>query len=784
MRKAAFLLGTILMGSPALAQGQSDRLGEIVVTARKQTESLLDVPVAVTALSSETLERSGATDLSRISQLAPQVVLARGDASGAGASFSIRGLGSTWTDGGVEQSVTVNIDGIQVTRGNIVSQGFFDLEQVEILKGPQVLFFGKNSPAGVVSLRSKDPTDELEGYVRAGYEFEANERFVEGAISGPLAGGLKARLAFRASKMRGWLTYVAEPIPNNPLYPSSSLGTPGRTDRGNGGEDLIGRATLQYDDGGPFDATLKVTAGSFKDDGSVQQATCFPETAFPTALGVPDPINDCRFDRFSGNTGGPTDLIVDWPGMPASGEPFTKSNSVLASLTMNLDLGGVTLTSVSGYFDLDYRSVNNSEHTTLGALPVALGEKTKQYSQEFRAISSFDGPLNFTLGAFYEEVRRSDYVAAMLFDVGSEAVTGKYHTYENRSRNKGRTISAFGQIRVKLTDQLEAAGGVRWTKEKKNYFLINDFVHPISGPLLNLVPAGTPLPGSTNFRDDDLSPEATLTWKPSSDVMFYAAYKTGYKSGGFSRPALYQNNITGEALSFGSESAEGGEVGFKGYLADRKIRVEATAYFYDYSGLQVATFDQATFSYKIRNAAVARIKGIEISTEWKATRDLTFTGSVAYNRARFRTFLGAQCWNGQPVGSAQGQCDPATGGQNLSGRPLSRAPEWTAMAGFQYETGLTEGLRFGLNGDLNYTDEYITADDQNPTGVQEGYTLFNAGARIFSQDDQWEIALIGRNLTNKYYKYITQSKAFGGTNEFWTSTPRGREVRVQGTFRF
>ncbi len=161
--------------SVSSSSSPSTGIDEIVVTVRRRSESLLSVPVAVNAIGPAALQRAGAVNLSTIGTLAPQVSFVRAN-SGAGAIFTIRGLGSNFQDAGVEQTVAVSIDGAQVGRGAIVNSAFFDLDQVEILKGPQALFFGKNSPAGVVSIRSKNPGDELEGYARAGYEFEARER--------------------------------------------------------------------------------------------------------------------------------------------------------------------------------------------------------------------------------------------------------------------------------------------------------------------------------------------------------------------------------------------------------------------------------------------------------------------------------------------------------------------------------------------------------------------------------------------------------------------------------
>ncbi|RYE50490.1 MAG: TonB-dependent receptor [Hyphomicrobiales bacterium] len=212
---AAVLAFTLAHAGAAVAQeapsaASSERVGnsaleEIVVTARKREESLISVPVAVTALSATDINRYAASDLTKIAQLAPQVIIQRSGGSGSGAVIAIRGISSSTTDTGLSSTVSVNIDGTQISRGRIITQGFFDLQQVEILKGPQALFFGKNSPGGVISLRSAGATKTLQAYVRAGYEFKANERYIEGAISGPITDNFGFRIAARGTKMDGWM---------------------------------------------------------------------------------------------------------------------------------------------------------------------------------------------------------------------------------------------------------------------------------------------------------------------------------------------------------------------------------------------------------------------------------------------------------------------------------------------------------------------------------------------------------------------------------------------------
>jgi iron complex outermembrane receptor protein len=803
-----------LVGPNAFAQdaagASSGGLEEIIVTARKQSESLLTVPVAVSAIGGEEIARKGVNDLTRIAQLAPQVILAQAD-SGTGASFSIRGLGTSFLDPGLDQSVVVVLDGMPISRGQVVVMGMFDLAQVEVLKGPQALFFGKNSPAGVVSLTSAGATDTLEGYVRAGYEFKAREKYIDAAISGPLSETLKGRIAVRASDMRGWMKNMARALPSPfPLAAATFFPVSAAPAHkyGPGYKDLMGRATLTWEPSSSFDATLKVSIGRHKDNGTTTQQYCDPANhAGPITIGgVEDTSVDCKFDNKILSTGVPAQFIQDsWQGARSDGSPFAKVNTLLATYNMNYKTDNLTFSSVSSYLDLKYSGMNNYDQTSYGLANSAIGEHSKIFSQEFRLVSDFDAPVNFTVGAYYEDMKRGTYTDTIIFFVGPVPAgapgAGRFDNFNSQNAATGKTISAFGQVRWDIMENLELAGGVRYTKEKRTQEVENLFIHPyvggsvgpggevVAGPLGTLVPVGLKLTGG-KFKDTNWSPEATLTYKITPQVMTYIAYKTGYKSGGFPSLSLFKLNPDGSVpqgsqFGFGPEKAKGFEAGIKGKLANNTIRLEATVYSYKYSDLQQSIFDPPTFSFLIKNAAAAKIKGIEVSGEWLATDGLRLNGAAAYNDAKYSSFPNNGCFTGQTV--AQG-CVPNAAGvpvQNLKGKRLARAPKWNLMAGFSYETPMSGDWSIGLSGDVNYTSGYATQETQPPFAYQKGFALFNAGVRFFSEDDRYELAFIGRNLANKYYVQLSTATTFGATQDnVHAATPRPREVRVQGTYRF
>lgn len=750
------------------------QLQDIVVTARRREESLMKVPVAVTVISGAELQQAGANNLSKISELAPQVIVSRAS-SGTGGLITIRGIGTSNFDASLEQSVSINIDGVQAGRGVLVNQGFFDLGRVEVLKGPQALFFGKNSPAGVIALHSADPTNHLEGYIRGGYEFVAHERYGEAAVGGPLTDTLKARIAIRASDMDGFMRNTAPSLPDNPFYPG--FGTLAGPDR-NGGQELLGRVTLLYTPSSNFSANLKVSASRFKDNGASDQAVCGPNQTFPRNFIVPiiDTYGDCKFDDRYTNVSLNPAVAHTVPGT-RDGTPYTDTWAVLTALTMNYHLENIDITSVTGYTKLKYDQATSFSNTSYGTSYGALIEDTRTVSQELRAVSSFAGPWNFTLGGYYEDLRRTNGLnqIAIGSGLGADPATGKYDTWEVISSNKGETLSAFGQLRYSPIEQIELAAGVRYTHETKSATTVNAFVNSVQAAFFGLRAQGSPL--SSNFRDDNWSPEVTLSWKPGTGTLVYGAFKTGYKSGGLSNSSVLLATATSDSLAYRSENVSGGEIGLKSFLANRAVRIELTAYDYLFKDLQVSAFNQLTLSSYLTNAASARDKGVEFEAEWAVAHGLRVNGSATYNLARYKSFPNALCYAGQTAATG---C--AGGAQDLGGQPLTRAPEWTFAGGGNYNVPLASKLMLGLNANASYSSSYHTEEDHAPYVVQRAYVLFNAGARLYQGDAGWEVALIGRNLSNKYYKKVCNGHLT--PTDFACQNTRGQELTVQASYRF
>lgn len=735
---------------------------DIIVTARRRSERLIDVPVAATALSGAALQNSNITDMQKLAQSVPQLNINKGS-TGSGTSIYLRGIGSTSQNVSFDQAVSVNIDGVQVSRGRAATQSYFDLERIEVLKGPQALFFGKNSPAGIISFSSANPGNSFEASAAIGYEFEARQMYGEGFVSGPIADGIGVRLAVRASVMEGYFKNQARPFALGVLDPviGSSRGNIGRK-RGPVEEELAARLTLQFDRGGPFTLVGKLQASTYKDNGpaSYQQlGSCTANNGKSQPLrGAADPFDDCIANRTI-SVGTPSIVSAAGTDVARDGMPYTDYSSWTSSLTANYDFGGVTLTSITGYYDYSNQFYDTFDRSALALVFGAETENYRAWSQEVRLGSDFDGPLNFMIGAYYQNADLDTVGRGRVAAHGPDASGGTF-SYIRDGGYDAEAISAFGELRYNILPSLELAGGVRYTKEDKRSHSQNVYVNAAVAANFSRRLF------TDDFSDDNFSPQVTLRWKPVETVSVYGAYKTGYKSGGFDLGAILNTAFNSDAqLKFGSERAEGFEAGVKGEVFDRQLRFSLVGYSYDYSDLQVTVFDSSSTSFFVRNVGSATTEGVELDATFSphAIPELTLNTSIAYNRARFGNYVG-QCYTGQSV--AAGCNLTPVGGvfreQDYTGRTLARAPKWSGNVGGEYERPLSDGLTLGFGTTATFVSSYLLMDSLRPDIRQKAYVKFDARVRL-SSDAGWEFSFIGRNLFDKIVTSSASDRPLSGS---------------------
>lgn len=714
----------------------------VVTTARQRNERLIDVPVAVNALSQQDLQRYNSNSLGDIAQMAPQVKVAQ-QASGGGSSVVIRGIGSSTLDTGFDQSVAINVDGVQTSRGRSLQQSYFDVQQVEILKGPQALFFGKNSPAGVISMRTANPTPEFSAGATVGYEFRAREWVGNGYVSGPITDTLGFRVAAQARTMRGWMENVpAAPIPNwEPATAQDMLAAEKWVPKQ---KEIIGRLTLQFSPSDDFDSTLKFTTGVSRDKGEGTNGEIVFCGGGPVN-GLFDPYEDCKPNRKVVSAYTPVELLNGYIG-GKDGLPYETYKPILASLTNNWTTGNFGLTSVSGYYRYKLGYLQNGFEKSSYAYNLGSQiENYRSFSQEFRGLTTFDGPINAMVGLYYENTRLYNGQTFRIAALPMDPATGYYSSISKTGTLRGKTYSAFGQVTWQLAEQIELAGGVRYTSERKSVDQRNIYVHPLLSALFPLREF------DGDYKQDNLSPEATLTWHPTGSTTLYAAYKTGFKSGGFGLPAILSTGTVASDYTFGPEKVKGGEIGFKGEFLGRRLTINSALYLYDYKGLQVDIFDGTKVTYQVFNAGSARTKGAEVGMRFRATDALSLRGGVGYNEARYRDFLSA-CYAGQTI-AAGCNLAPVNGvftRQDLSGAPLVRAPDWSGNFGATYEVPVTSTFNIPLSGDVTGTSSYYFSETEGPGTKQPGYFQLAGAIKLYQPEGGLSLALIGKNLTDKY----------------------------------
>jgi iron complex outermembrane recepter protein len=761
-----------------LTQENSGHLAEIVVTARKREESLQNVPVAVEVISKIDLENNLATDLSAIGELAPQVIIGR-SVTGTGAVLTIRGISSSAVDAGLDQSVSVSIDGVSLSRGRIVEAAQFDLQQVEVLEGPQALFFGKNSPAGVISIQSADPTNVPGGYVKGGYEFVADEKYGEMAISEPITSDLNARLAFRYDYMDGWIKNVAPPEAN-PFQSDAFLpgAAPGNT-IGPRGSEASGRLTLVWQPADDFNAKLKLTLNSeaLNSNNAYGETFCAGGQTVPTILGVPEPNSTCAINMTKAESNLPAMLAVNYP-YGNNGVAFETSNLGLASLTLNKTMSNLALTSTTGYYDQSRAGSYPGDDSEFAQIWDTEAEHYRMFNEEARLNTSYSGPVNYMVGGYYEYSHRNWFNGPDITNIFNP-LAQNYSTTNTFAENAGDSYSAFAQVRWKILSSLEFDAGARYTHDDKKATLFNIANNPSASLIgVSLYPDNTPI--YPRYSDNNVSPEATLTWKPDSDQTIYGAFKTGYKAGGISNSGILSATATAANVLFGPEKTNGFEVGYKADLFDDTLRLDLTAYRYNYNGLQVTGVDVAeAFTYTIQNAAKARTQGIEGSFEWLAMDRLTLNGNAGYNHARYLSFSNAECYTGQTA--AQGCVD---GAQNLAGQALNRAPDVTFKMGADYRAPFVQRSTADLSISGAYSSSYQAETDYAAGGIQPSYWLLNAAVHFIPETDKYQISLIGRNLTNTYYKVVTFQQPLGTPNQYLGVFNRPREVALEASYKF
>lgn len=573
----ALLMTTSLGHGPTWAVSSEGLiLEEVVVTARKREESLQSVPISVSAVSSLTMEKIGATSVRDLQYMVPNLVFAGFWETQT--SVSIRGVGDFSRNMGYEMRVGVYVDGIFAGRSGSANQDLLDIERVEVLRGPQGTLFGKNTIAGAISLTTKKPDENLSGSIWGEYG-NYDLVSVRGLINVPL---IEDKLYSKFSLIyRDRDGYVENLFPGQKDAASINY--------------VVARSQFRALLG---DATEAILTFDYKDDGHY------------TYHGDP--------------TVGPG--FTTAPKIRQLNTYLTPRND-LESFATSLKLehqfnNDYTLTSLSSFRHVDTVSRWEENHGPLRFFDITFADKDKQISQELRLTSPQDQRLSYVAGLYYFYQKTStDRVATS----GADLIPNVTLVIPQSGHVTTDSYAAFINGDFKITPQWSLNGGLRYTHEKKNV-LFNQLGAPIFIDITNF---------SDSFSDDDVSPSIGTSYQIDDEKMIYATVSRGYKSGGWNADFVATTDI-----EFDSEHATNYEVGAKSQWLDNRLRINLSAFLTKYKDFQVNQFVPVAgggLIFSLTNAAAATSKGFEV--EVIAILDqLTLTGNFGYTKATFDEF--------------------------------------------------------------------------------------------------------------------------------------------------
>ena len=741
---ALIRLGVVFADTSQAPEPSGSNLDEVVVTARKREEKLSAAPVAVQAFSGTALEQQGIHNVQQLAIVDPSLNITA--ATILIDSIFLRGVGSSPNDPGFEQQTALFVDGIYYGNGRWISSASFDTELAQVLAGPQGAYFGKNTIAGAIDITTRNPGRTFESRVTGGYEFNARERSAEAVISGPLSSTFGARLAVRGSRMSGWA-----------INDTTDSGEPAATD-------AVGRLTLTWIAAEHFDSNLKLQVQNYNDNGPTA-LTILLNCAGPGRTPAPLTLQGLTvWGPTSGSAPCTRNFHIPAPQQLREGRAGSHVPAYSSALALRWKYDVGELTSITGYNHYAFHSYSAANASSLDAVELRTLASNDAVSTELRYQSVLAGRFNFILGGYYQSTDFGYYSAP---DILPPFLQGAQSSFEQRSSTAGHTQSYFLELLWALTPQWELDVGERYTRERKSSNLDTLSVAP------NVVAFFPPLHITAAQQFANSSPQATLTWRPTDRLMTYAAYKTGFLSGGFAHAQLPSSSSGVQNYLFGPETARGGELGTKLSLAQPDVYVDIVGYYYAYDGLQVSTFQPATLTFAVQNAGKSRSTGIELHGVWHVTQPLSAHLTLTHGSTRYTRYTGT-CL---PTATFATGCNVRLPGggfaQDFNGTRTSFSPDWTARTSVDYQRVLRNRMSLSAGIGVSYSDGYTVGDILH----QPAWVKYDS--RLALHFSVWTAALIGNNLTDAAVCDQAASRPLGGAGETSCWLDRGRELRLE-----
>jgi iron complex outermembrane receptor protein len=685
------------------------------------------VPSAITAVTSETLERQRIVDLTTLSGSVPSFSMTEG--SPLGKELNIRGITSVRIiDASAEPSVGVFVDEVYISRMGSAFTDFYDLERIEVIRGPQGVLLGKNVVGGAISVITNKPSFEPSGRITAGLG-NYNAFNADGYMTGPLTSDLAGRFAFQVRNRDG---YARNVLLNYDM------------------EDLTAhqaRAAFLYrPEDGPLRALLTVDYGSSKSAGLARTMSDDPfaagigaVTAFRAARGL-----------------GPRESLS--PQLE-----YANRTTFGASLRIDYDFDWARLTAITGYRnssgEMGFNQLGVGSPPGIANTFYFAEDEPETLAQELRLVSTNpDSRFNWIVGAFvqHDNVDRFDANRATT-NTTIRALSGEF-LYTNAAVLDSAAV--FGQIGYELTDQLTATVGARYTRDKKGgtrtAACLSDGGDGLCIAALILA-AGQSFTVDYDQEWDAFTPQAIVEYRPNEDIMLYASVGKGFKGGGWDHlPATR----AGALISYDPEEVINYEIGAKTDLFDNRVRLNLAAFQMDYTNLQSQQLILECLCTVTSNAGAADIKGFEAELTWAVTDNLLINASGSLIDTEYVDFV-------------------SSAGVVFSGNRIQRSPENKFNLGFSYDFG-QGALDRAFSLKANYTQTGESFWTPNNTIRQEPFGLFDASLRFQAPNADWNITVWGKNLTDELYAVAAQ--AFFGDLMNYYGAPRTFGIDLSYSF--
>ena len=790
-RKAPLVAAVTLATASTLTQAQ--QLEEVIVTAQKRAENLQDVPISVSALQGEKIQNAGIQNMGSLADYVPNLHIADAPVN---TNIYMRGVGSG-NNRGFEQSVGMYIDGVYMGRGRQYRAGFLDLERVEVLRGPQGTLFGRNTVAGAVNITtaSTDPGEELNGEIAASFE-ENGGQIYEGYVGGGLGDTFGARLAFKYRETDG---YVEN------LYTGDDDGAI---------EETQYRLTLTWAPTDTLDFNFKWGNGDYERTGAASGTNLYLDPAardelFPNRsafASIAYSIMDVYFPDFGAAAGRDFTVYKDngygrsqEDGIGIGINEDSSDNDIdNGVLQVNWDLGGVTLTSITGYSAYEYVDGADVDWLPLQFISRDDDQEFEQLSQEFRITSPGGEFFDYVAGFYYDE-SDLEFDGRVVIDTNFDGLfpeflslttpgnpppevfpqnlvallTGGAYSANQISRNHhyeldSESWAVFGQGTFNLSDTFRLTVGVRYTEEEKEvisqqYLGDDNLGHDVPNDnfFLAIVQASNFNTYARDYADDRKTdkwiPSVIAQWDITDDSMRYASFSQGFKSGGFTAaddqepagftvgqipPPGFIATEPNDDFEFDDEEVDAFEVGGKHTLFDGGATLNWALFYTEYSDLQTAIFKGVGFS--VKNAANSEVFGLEVDYLHQITDNFRLGANFAWLDATYDDFEDGPCTAiqldqdqlcGTPAGSI---------GNDLSGENTLYASDYSAAIFADYIYTMNSGMEWFASADVNYRDDFNSAGDNDPLDVIDSYTKVNL--RLGLRGDSWELMAYGRNI--------------------------------------